>query len=461
MIKYFLVIIISLLTSSSTIFCDTNSDHTKKNIGESKSKFGEEEGVSSSSKGMKKIKKERLSSANIFITSWNPPTGLELYFGRGSTGTTNPTYSFNLNLGWARFFVKSNDIISDKYLYNSGIPYIVEIKPFDLASFLTSGSSFSLFVDRYEWLRNLTLIVSNRIFSSTQYLTSSMLWYYDFLSDAMEHKVFFPTSVTPTSESTLERKYPTLIDTSLGVSDRIHIYRSPKVAVGLMFFFEATLPKTRDVVKNYTDLPPQGQIHLSKFTPSNRFTFATLGGLFFKYKYSPLEIYSEIVYQRRQGDFDAWTVGMSQNTLLARVGTLINKQLDIHLLYYMINWELEILTEQSNVHMINLGTELIGFGRRLEWLGLGFDVFYQYFKQNRVKPNAYEGKISGISLIGSFNFYPLAFYGKNHTLKLSLIYGLFKLHQTGNGIPIPGVTVNVNEEVDWNYALYFRVSYKF
>ncbi|MDH4129079.1 MAG: hypothetical protein OEV44_10020, partial [Spirochaetota bacterium] len=377
----------------------------------------------------------------------------------GSVTNSDPIYHFNLNLGWLRFFTKSNNIFYDRYLVNTGIPMVIELKPFDLTSFITSGSGYSIYVENNEWLRNLTLIFSNRVFSSTQFITSSMLWYGDFMANAVKIKTFFPSSNSETSESALEKLYPSTIDFGLGISDRIHVYQTSKMSIGIMFYFEAIVPKSREVAKNYLDLPPVGQFHVQRFTPSSTFTFATMGGVFFRYVKGYIDFYAQTTYQRRQGDFDAWTIGLKQNTVLSKVGVLLYEQFDFYFQHFLINWSLDLLSEESTINFFNVGSEIRGFGKKFYWIGLGFEGVYHIFHQDRAIYGGYIGKINGISLISSLNFYPLSLHSKDHRLKLSLIYGIFSFRQQGSGTPHPSFNINLDEKTSWNYALFFRVTY--
>mgnify|MGYP000561974836 CR=1 FL=1 len=405
--------------------------------------------------------KAGLKKAKLSISKWSPPTSLDSYVGKGSNDSIDPLYRFNLNLGYLRLYTKSNDILSDRHLINTDFPFIIEFKPFDFLSFLTSGSSYSIFVNKNEVFSSFTLILSNRIFSSTQYITSYLLWYGDFLSNAVDIKVLFPSSVAPTSDSTLEVLYPTTRDYGIGFSERIHLYRTTELALGLMFYFEFNIPKgEQDVLKNLSDLPAIGQAALGGFTPSSAFTYATMGGLFFRLNKNDVDYSLEVLYHRREGDFDAWTVSFEQNTVLARLGIAWHKQYFMHLNYQLISWSNGLLAEDATAHFLNLGGETRGFGRSMHWLGLGFDFFYQNIQQDRERFGAYSGKIEGISLIPSVSWFPLAFHTKNHLLRFHFLFGLFKFHKEGNGTPIPGTTVSIDETDDWKYSFMVRVTYE-
>ncbi|GMT49280.1 MAG: hypothetical protein IEMM0008_0819 [bacterium] len=405
--------------------------------------------------------KAGLKKAKLSISNWSPPTSLDSYVSKGSNDNTDPLYRFNLNLGYLRLYTKSNSFLTDRYLINSDFPFIIEFKPFDFVSFLTSGSSYSIFVEKNEVFSNFTLILSNRSFSSTQYITDYFLWYGDFWANAIKFNVLFPSSVSPTSDSALETLYPTTRGIGIGFSERVHLYQSTEMALGLLFYFEFHIPKgEQDVLKNLSDLPPVGQAILGAFTPSSSFTYATMGGLFFRYKKAEVDFNSEILYQRRKGDFDAWAVDFRQNTVLAKSEISWSKQYFLHANYQLIAWTSGILIEEATAHIINIGGEIKGFGKSMHWLGLGFDFFYHNIKQNRNRFGAYNAKVEGISLIPSVSWFPLAFHNKNHLLRFHFLFGLFKFTQKGNGTPEPGITGSINESGDWKYSFMVRVTYE-
>ncbi len=405
--------------------------------------------------------KAGLRKAKLSINNWSPPTSLDSYVGKGSNDDIDPIYRFNLNLGYLRLYTKSNNFLTDQYLINSDFPFIIEFKPFDFASFLTSGSPYSIFVEKNEVFSNFTLILSNRTFSSTQYITDYLLWYGDFLSNAVDIKVLFPSSILPTSDSTIEVLYPTTRDIGIGFSDRIHLYRSTEIALGLMIYFEFLIPKgEQEVMKNFTDLPPIGQLILESFRTSSAFTYAAMGGLFFRYKKDEINFSTEVIYHRRKGDFDAWTVSFKQNTVLVRSELSWSKQYFLHLNYQLISWTNGILAEDATTHFVNPGGEIKGFGRSMHWLGIGFDFFYQNMQQSRSRFGSYSGKMEGISLIPSVSWYPLAFHSRNHLLRFHFLFGLFKFRQEGNGTPEPSNTISINQTEDWKYSFMLRVTYE-
>lgn len=352
----------------------------------------------------------------LTIESWNPATSLSTHFGHGSNGKNAPIFNFNLNLGYVRLFMKSDIVDDDTYLFNTGFTYIVELKPFDFASFLSSGSSYAIFVEKTEILRNLTFILSNKTFSSTQFLTSNNLYYFDFLYNAINvENVIIPQSKA--SSSALENLYPITREEGLGISDRFHIYQSANLAVGLLFYFEFNLPySTKEVAKG----PSKGQL---TNLYSDLFTYAFLGGAFLRHKDGKYEMKAQLVYQWLHGNFDGWVITTKQNTVALNYSLIYNKKNEFHFNYSMINWRSSEYEETAYLHTVNLGLERKGFGEYLNWLGAGFEFYFQLNEQERGSEFISDFSAYGFSI--PISWYPLAFHSDNYKLKISLIYGIF------------------------------------
>ncbi len=407
--------------------------------------------------------KGRLKENNLIIDNWYPPTSLDSHVAHGTDSQVDPFFYFNLNLGYLRIFTKSNIILEKKYLINSGFPFIVEFKPFDFFSFLFSGSSYALFVERNEWLRNLTFIISNRVDSSTQFITSFMLWYGDLVSSAFSFKgALYTPSIVPTSSTTLEVLYPTNRNISLGVSDRIHIYQSARFALGLLAYFEFNIPEGKqDVVAGEESFPLSVQAVLANYNPSERFTFSTMGGIFVRFKNRSIDFKARMLYLRRQGDFDAWAIAYKQNTGSLDSEITLHDRFVLRFKYFLVQWKFDVLEENTISHIINLGEEIKGFGKGFEWFGVGFDFNYHNHKQDR-DLTGFQGRVDGISLIPSVSWYPLAFHERNHTLKFSFYYAFFYMRKYSSGAPIPKSSIpSVNDPYDWHYAIMLRASYSF
>ncbi|MDH4129267.1 MAG: hypothetical protein OEV44_10960 [Spirochaetota bacterium] len=416
--KKVIIVLFLILTSFTAFYAQKAKDTTDAKTAENK-------------KEPEKIKiqipepKAGMRESNINIKQWNPPTSLKTHFGHGSNAKNAPIFYFNLNLGYLRLFMKSDAVKDDTYLFNSNFSYIIELRPLDFISFLSSGSRFAIFMEQNEYLRNLTLILSNKTFSSTQFITSEMLWYFDFLYNAINIKnIIIPQSRT--SPSALENLYPVTRKESIGLSDRLHIFQSPRLAIGLAFYFESHIPTgTQKVAKG----PLSGTL---TNLYSSSFTYSTLGGVFLRYKNNPIEMHANILYQWMEGDFDDWVITVQQNTLSAHYEISLYERYFGHANYYLINWKSNEQKETVYSHTINVGGEIKGFGKMLEWVGIGLDLIYQNMTQARGV--IYDGKFSGYGFAVPVTWYPLSFHSKNHKLKLTAIYGLIKY--------------------DWNKSLY-------
>lgn len=355
----------------------------------------------------------------ITIQSWTPSTSLSTHFGHGSNKKNEPIFNFNLNLAYVRFFMKSDIVEDDTYLFNTGFSYIIELKPFDFASFLSSGSSYSIFIEKNEALRNFTLIFNNKTFSSTQFLTANHLYYFDFLYNAINvENVIIPQSKV--SSSALENLYPNTREEGIGVSDRFHIVQTENLAIGLVFYFEFNLPKgTREVAKG----PSRGQLD---YLYSDLFTYAFLTGAFLHYKEKNYEMKAHIIYHWLHGNFDSWVITTKQNSVAINYEFIYNKRNSYHFNYNMINWQSDEYEETTYLHTINLGMERKGFGEYLNWLGAGIDFYFQINEQERGAEFLSNFFAYGFSI--PISWYPLAFHSDNYKLKISLIYGIFNYY---------------------------------
>ena len=404
--------------------------------------------------------KIKFRKKDLTIRNWNPPTSLSTHFGWGTIRKNSPVFNFNLNLGYLRYYMRSDSTEVKVNTQNSDFSFIIEIKPFDFLSFLTSGSSYSLLVERNEWLRNLTFILSNKIYSSTQFITSDMLWYFDLLYDGLlVPNVIIDLNDSPTTG--LDHLYPPNRKLTLGISDRLHIYRTPKWALGLVTYFEFHIPKKNELV--FTD--PSGSNAVfggDRFTSA--FTYAALGGLFFRWKDNAIEIKSKALFQRFEGVYDGVEEEVKFHTVSAQFEISLDKRYFIGASYYGVFAEALTGTASGTTiysHSILLDFDLRGFGTGFEWLGVGITGAYQLMgmndSQRNVKPD-----LHSIILIPKISFYPLSFHQKNHRLKISFLYAFMKYSSTafkgGFGSSLSPVK---QSESGWNYVFMGKLEYSF
>lgn len=396
--------------------------------------------------------KAKFRQNDLTVNNWSPPTSLSTHFGKGSWDKNTPIFDFNLNLGYLRFFMKSDMEEDQTYIFNEWFSYIVELKPFDFVSFITSGSSYSLFVERNEWLRNFTFILTNKTFSSTQFITAPMQWYFDLLYNGVPvANIIEPQGFT--AKSALARLYPSTREEAIGISNRLHIFQTSSFAVGLTAYFEFHIPDRKNILKDHSafNTPPRY---------SSKFTYGLLVGSFFRYKKNlgktieDFEVNASILYHRLEGEFDQWVITVDQNTLSVPVEVGFNEQYFAHVNFYYITWTSQYYDEQFDSYTINVGGEIKGFGDKLHWFGPGFDFAYQYMKQDFA---AKGGKFQSLNYIFSLNFYPLAFHVKDHKLKVSVIYGLIdyeweKFRRSG---------AEYESDTGLNFSLMMRINYSF
>ncbi len=388
--------------------------------------------------------KAKFTVADLSISEWNPPTSLSTHFGHGTWTKNAPIFNFNLNLGYLRYYMKS-DLEEASDGYNEWFTYIIEIKPFDFASFLTSGSSYSIFVEKHEWLRNFTLIINNKNFSSTQFISAPLMWYFDFLYNSIP----VPNIVVPqngSAKSALSRLYPITREVGIGFSDRLHLYQTPTLALGLVMYFEFNIPVEKQVSKDPSNIQ-------SQYLRSSDLTFGALGGLFFRYKEKGIEINTSALYQRLQGDFDVQVITVEQNTISVPFEISYADQYFGYFNYYFLHWSSRQWDEQFFSHTVRLGGEIKGFSKKVEWIGTGVDFFYQRMKQDIASES---GNLDSFMIILSLNWYPLSFHSKNQKLKISLLYG-FVYHDSDRYRS----TGEVETDHGWNYSLMMKVSYNF
>ena len=389
-----------------------------------------------------------IKEKDLLITNWNPPTSLSTHFGDGTNSVNDPIFYFNLNLGYLRYYMKSDVNEDDTYLFNPSFSYIAEFKPLDFASFLTSGSGYAIFMEKNEWLRNTTFIASNKTYSSTQFITGNMLWYFDFLYNGINvPNVIIPQSQT--SKSALENLYPTTRELSYGFANRFHLYKSSRMSFGLVGYFEFIPTEgTQRVAKG----PNIGTL---KHLYSSAFTYSALGGLFYRYKKNDFQFHLSGLYQRMEGDYDAWVITLTQNTFSGNFETSYFERYFLHLNYFLINWISTENEETFNSNTYNIGLEIKGFGGQFEWMGIGLDLFYQTMVQER--GYWYDGDINSSILVPSINWYPMAFHKKNHQLKISLLYGYFD-YNWSKGLFSKGIS---EKDSGSNESIMVRADYAF
>ncbi len=406
-----------------------------------------------------------LKKNDLFIKNWNPVTGLSAYIKYGDSKVKSlPYFNFDLNLSYLRFFIKSDaewDKAYKEYLFSPWFTYIIEVKPFDFASFLTSGSKYSIFVEQNEWLSNLTFIVSNKNFASTQFIIPPLQWYFDLLNSSIEINKIITPNQNATYNSIIEIWYPKTKDIGFGIADRIHIFQNPYHALGIMAYFEFSI-STKDKQAKGTDSDT-----LENFN-TKRFTFAGLFGLFYKLKLDDIELESNIIYHILKGNFDDWILDVIEHTLVFYTEIVFIDMILLHLNYHFIYANYGEFKEVIQSHTLNLGAEIRGFGDKVEWLGLGFDLFYQNTDQNIpanyawfTNYNEYDAKLKSIGLVFSVNFFPLSFHDKNHRLKLGFLFGLFYniWERQGEGI-FDSSSVNESAK-SWSKGFMFKIDYKF
>ncbi len=385
----------------------------------------------------------------LSIKEWNPPSSLSTHFGHGTWARNEPIFNFNLNLGYVRYFMKNDaDSAAD---FNTRFSYIIELKPLDFISFLTSGSPYAIYMEDNEWLRNITFIFTNKIYSSTQFISDELRWYFDFIYNAIAiNAAIVPNSFT--QPSALSRFYPSNRRSSIGLSDHFHLYRDSKMALGIKMFFEMTLPKGTEQVVRVASSAKANLLN------SSDLSYAAMGGFYFRRKVNNIDMNAQVLYQRIQGNYDDEVIAFGENTLKAKYTISVNDQIFAHLLYYYVSWFNENIDEKFNSHTFNIGSEIKGFGDQLQWLGAGFDFFYQRMDQSFIfKGSNDRGDLNAYIFLVSANFYPLAFHSKNHRLKVSLIYGQFKYDWQAVR---SNQTVNFKED-GWNYSVMLKVNYSF
>lgn len=381
------------------------------------------------------------------LNNWNTASSLSTHFGKGTNTNSIPIFNFNLNLGYIRYYMKSDfDNSSD---FNPNFSYIIELKPFDFFAFLVSGTKFSLFIEKNEWLRNFTFIFSNKIYSSTEFISSNLTWYFDLVYNGLPIPIIIiPQSFT--SPSALEKLYPANRRESIGISDKFHLYRSNTTAIGLMLSFEMVVPKgTERTVRSTTGIQ-------SQYIYSSDLNFSTLGGIFFRKKTQKFDLSAKFLYQRIQGNYDDQVITVKQNTISAQVDLSFKDQFYFHFIYHNINWKSDQWYETLNSNTFIAGAEVKGFGKKLYWIGFGLDIAYQYMKQSYSDSTDY-GKINSILFIPSVNWFPLAFHEKNHQLKISLLYGLI-YHSWTKSYERQFL---IEEQSGWNYSVMLRINYSF
>ncbi|MDH4129638.1 MAG: hypothetical protein OEV44_12835 [Spirochaetota bacterium] len=432
----------------------------------------------SSEKKVSQLPKGGLKENDIVIKNWNPPSSLSSYVGKGTDFHTNPYFYFNLNLGYLRIFTKAKFSTDDTFVVNKGFPFIVEFKPFDFAAFLSSGSNYALFVDRNEWLRNLTFILSNYTFASSQYINSFMLWYGDFLVNAVMGQkdkgiaafMFSKASPDPKpgQSGLLEFLFPPTRNIGIGLSDRIHIYQSPVIAVGLMMYFEFTIPPSDNTVMKNIDIL---QTKLGTTYPyfksksiNSDLTYSVLGGVFFRFKKGNFELNSETAFERKDGNFDGWMTQFLQQTLSQKIEIAFSEQYFIKVQYYLLYWANGIINDDFYFHHIDIGGEIRGFGKHFNWIGVGFDLMIDLWRQEATPPfgGSYYAENDIIALVPSIQWYPLGFHGKNHKLRISLLYGFFKMRTKENrDTVITGTSYIDNGFSEWRHSVMLKVDYSF
>ncbi|MDH4129637.1 MAG: hypothetical protein OEV44_12830, partial [Spirochaetota bacterium] len=148
-------------------------------------------------------------------------------------------------------------------------------------------------------------------------------------------------------------------------------------------------------------------------------------------------------------------ITVTQNTISIPFEISFVDQYFFHARYYFINWKNEEFKETFDSHTLNLGGEVKGFGKGFYWIGSGLDIFYQAMGQKR--GYTYDSSLNAFGFAIPLNWYPLAFHGKNHNLKISFIYGLFKYSSKKN--LFSGGVLETGSGT--NSSIMFRVSYTF
>lgn len=395
-----------------------------------------------------KLEKRDFRDDDLEIKHWNPPSSLFFHTGNGSKKTNKPIFNFNLNLGFIRLFVKSDDNDNDTYLFNPLPSYLVELKPFDLISFLNSGSEYSLYTERNDWLKNFTLIVANKTFSNTQFLTTRLNWYFDFLNNAVDiREAIIPQSQT--SKAAIDSFYPTNREIAFGVSNRIHLYQTETMAIGVLGYFEFQIPQgTQKVAKG------SGAGELDNLY-SSRFTYSALAGAYFSFTIDDIKVNTELLYQRLEGDFDAWVLAVKQNSISLYSEALFSDDYMVYLNYLYINWKSEEYGETVFSHTVLLGGEVKGFGESFYWLGLSADYMLQVIDQQRGLDYIANLFATGFDI--GLNFYPLAFHTKNYHLKVSFLYGL--IYNTWTKELYSNAVVDSSD--GFGQSMMFKISYSF
>ncbi len=438
-----------------------NRKNLKKEIKELKKEIKELKKTINTSEKPKKFDLKRLikkprsgfRKKNMAVKNWNPPTSLSTHFGWGTVQKNSPVFNFNLNLGYVRYYMRSDSTGEKVFTQNSDFSFIIELKPFDFVSFLSSGSRYSLFVEQNDWLRNLTFIVSNKIYSSTQFITADMLWYFDVLYDGL----LIPNVVIDLNDSPttgLDHLYSPNRRITVGISDRIHLYRSPTWALGMAAYFEFHIPQGNEQV--FTD--PSGNFGGDRF--SSAFTYGALGGVFFRMKKESMEINSKILFHRFEGTYDGVKSEIRIHTISARFEVSFNKRYFIRTHYYAILGEPTTGGDGGSKffsHTILGGLDIKGFGNGIEWLGLGFDASYQIMGRESTR-TGFNNDLTGILLIPSVSLYPLAIHNKNHQLKVSFLYAFINYSWTAYKVTTTAIE---QSEAGWNTVFMGRIEYSF
>ena len=417
-----------------------------------------------------------LKQNDLSIVNWNPPSSLSSHVGYGEQRYSYPYFYFNLNLGYLRVFTKAKPLQENEtYTINNRYPFIIEIKPFDLAAFLSSGSSYSIYTEKNEWLRNFTIIFGDKSFSSTLYINSFMLWYGDFMINGLlnnSNNVFvlktnnYSSNGPPNSGASgiLDALTPYTNNFNIGLSDRFHVYRTSQFALGALIYFEFTIPKSNlEVLKNVDSKQSQLGSAYSYYKSNSydsRLTFSIMGGLFLRYKNNNIELNSEVLFNHRNGNFDGWIIKFQQNIVSFFNELSFKKQFYLTFRYHLLHWYNKFYDDDFYFHHLDLGGEVRGFGRNMHWLGVGLNFTIDIWRQSLRKWGGFDAKMDFFGIIPSVQFYPLAFHGKNDQLKFSIITGFLKAKSSSAGYENPNSSYrSTQNQAGWNYSIMIKVDY--